>query len=78
MIQEVLRVNQVKLPINVSEKTSNQEQIAKIEKKLRKIFNMTPQDYIKYECVKKSVDSRHKPELYYVYSVEISEIEYRI
>lgn len=74
MIQEVLRVNQIKIPINVSEKTSNQEQIAKIEKKLRKIFNMTPQDYIKYECVKKSVDSRHKPELYYVYSVEISEI----
>ena len=63
---EVIRLNQLKLRVNESE--DRLVDLIKKEIKLKK------DDKLTFNCVKKSLDARKKPDLYYVYSVNIQKI----
>lgn len=60
----MIRVNQIKLPIEHSE---NQ-----LEQRIRKILKINHTQPITYQIVKKSIDARKKPELFYVYAVDVT------
>ena len=59
----MLRISQLKLPV-----THTQEQL---EKKLLKMLRMSKKDLGQYYIRKRSLDARKKPELYYVYSIDV-------
>ena len=59
----MLRISQLKLPV-----THTQEQL---EKKLLKMLRMSRKDLGQYYIRKRSLDARKKPELYYVYSIDV-------
>lgn len=59
----MIRISQIKLPINHSEN----DLVAKITKKL----NIKENNIVKYEIYKKSIDARKKPQIFYVYSVDV-------
>lgn len=59
----MLKINQLKLPINHTE----EELLAKIRKQLQ----LKPKDIFIYKITKKSIDARKKPELFYVYSIQV-------
>lgn len=59
----MLRISQLKLPV-----THTQEQI---EKKLLKMLRISRKDLGQYYIRKRSLDARKKPELYYVYSIDV-------
>ena len=58
----MIRVRQVKVFINDIDKLKNQ-----IAKKLKININ----DIIEYNIVKESIDSRHKPDIYLVYEIDV-------
>lgn len=62
----MIRINQLKLPINHSEK----ELLEKIRKTLK--LQEKKGGTFTYEITKRSIDARKKPELFYVYSVLVS------
>ena len=57
----MLKINQLKLPIDHTE----DDFLAKIRKQLK----LDKKDIFIYKILKKSIDARKKPEIYYVYSV---------
>lgn len=59
----MLRISQLKLPV-----THTQEQL---EKKLLKMLRISRKDLGHYYIRKRSLDARKKPELYYVYSIDV-------
>ena len=59
----MIRINQIKLPIGHSKK--------QLEDKIRKILKIRDGIEVEYEIFKKSLDARKKPELFYVYSVNV-------
>lgn len=59
----MLRISQLKLPV-----THTQEQL---EKKLLKMLRINRKDLRQYYIRKRSLDARKKPELYYVYSIDV-------
>ena len=59
----MLRISQLKLP-----ETHTQEQL---EKKLLKMLRISRKDLGHYYIRKRSLDARKKPELYYVYSIDV-------
>ena len=59
----MLRINQLKLPV-----THTQEQL---EKKLIKTLKINRNDMKQYRIRKRSLDARKKPELCYVYSIDL-------
>ena len=59
----MLRISQLKLPV-----THTQEQL---EKKLLKTLRIGRNDLIRFYIRKRSLDARKKPELYYVYSIDL-------
>ena len=59
----MLRINQIKLPIDHDKK--------QLEVKIRKILKLNKNTPIDYEIFKRSIDARKKPDLYYVYSVNV-------
>lgn len=59
----VIRINQIKLPI--------QHNQAQLEQKIRKTLKIKPEQVREYQIVKKSIDARKKPELFYVYAVDV-------
>lgn len=59
----MLRISQLKLPV-----AHTQEQL---EKKLLKMLRMSKKDLGQYYIRKRSLDARKKPELYYVYSIDV-------
>lgn len=59
----MLRINQIKLPIDHEKK--------QLEVKIRKILKLNKNTPIDYEIFKRSIDARKKPDLYYVYSVNV-------
>lgn len=59
----MLRISQLKLPVR-----HTQEQL---EKKLLKMLRMSRKDLGQYYIRKRSLDARKKPELYYVYSIDV-------
>ena len=60
----MIRINQIKLPIH--------HEKAQLEQKIRKLLKIKPEQLKEYQIVKKSIDARKKPELFYVYSVDVS------
>lgn len=60
----MIKVNQLKLPVNHTEKELRQ----RIQKRLK----LKPNTEFTYEIAKRSIDARKKPELYYVYSILVS------
>lgn len=68
---KVIRINQIKLPIHHEQ--------AQLEQKIQKTLKIKPEQLKTYQIVKKSIDARKKPELFYVYSVDVTvESEERI
>ena len=59
----MIRINQIKLPVTHT--------AAQLEQKLRKILKFTADTPLKYQIIKKSIDARKKPDLFYVYSVDV-------
>jgi len=63
MQNQCIRINQIKLPIQHGEKA--------LEEKIRKLLKLKKEAVIKYEIVKKSVDARNRPDIRFVYSVDV-------
>ena len=59
----MIRINQLKLPIHHQE--------LQLQQKISKTLKIKPEQIIGYQIVKKSIDARKKPELVYVYSVDV-------
>lgn len=64
----MLQVNQLKLPVEHT-KADVKRKIEK-ELELKRIFKDTPN--FSYKILKRSIDARKKPEIYYIYSVLVS------
>lgn len=61
-IKTVIRISELKLPITHTE--------AELEKEIQKVLRLKKQPFT-YECMRQSVDARKKPELFYVYTVDV-------
>lgn len=59
----MIRINQIKLPIHHKKE--------ELEQKIRKALKIAPEQLKEYHIAKKSIDARKKPELFYVYSVDV-------
>ncbi len=64
----MLRVNQIKLKYNHSDKD--------LTKAVYKALNLSKNDECEYKIFKKSIDARHKPEIMAVYSVDILSVKH--
>ena len=60
----MIQITQLKLPY--------QHSAADLEQKIRKILKLSGNQKFTYQIVKKSIDGRKKPDLYLVYSVQVS------
>lgn len=58
----VIRISELKLPVAHSE--------AELEKEIQKVLKLKHQPFT-YTCMRQSVDARKKPELFYVYTVDV-------
>ncbi|HIW21144.1 MAG TPA: FAD-dependent oxidoreductase [Candidatus Dorea intestinavium] len=56
-------INQLKLPI--------QAESSDLKKKILKTLRLRPEELLTYEITKRSIDARHKKDIYYVYSVQV-------
>lgn len=63
VVKKVLRLSQIPCKINHTKKD--------LEKAIRKALKCSDKISIDYSIVKQSIDARHKPDIYYVYSVDI-------
>lgn len=63
MQNQCIRISQIKLPIQHDQKM--------LEEKIRKILKIRKDTIIKYQIVKKSIDARNKPDIRFVYSVDV-------
>ena len=61
--QQMLRINQLKLKVGHSEE--------QLKKKLVRELKIRPEELQKFEIRRQSIDARKKPELYYVYSIDV-------
>lgn len=59
----VIRINELKLPVDHTDK--------RLEQEIRKSLRLRNESF-SYEIMRQSVDARKKPELYYVYTVDVS------
>ncbi|MDO5402913.1 MAG: FAD-dependent oxidoreductase [Eubacteriales bacterium] len=62
----MLRINQIKLRPNHDKKA--------LETAVRKVLKLKREDNVSFLVAKRSLDSRHKPDLLYIYSVDVTEI----
>ena len=60
----MIQITQLKLPYTHT--------AADLESKIRKTLRLSSNDKFTYKIVKKSIDARKKPELFYVYSCQVS------
>ena len=60
----MIRINQLKLPINSDE--------SGLDRLIRKALRLRDSDKFNYSIVKKSIDARHKDNLMYIYSVNVT------
>ena len=58
----MIRLNQVKLPVDHTE--------SDLEKKILKLLHLKPRDLLSYKIVRRSVDARKKPDIFYVYTID--------
>lgn len=59
----MLKINQIKLPVGHGKEA--------LAERIRKELRLSPGEAFSYEIVKRSLDARKKPELFYVYSVHV-------
>lgn len=59
----MLKINQIKLPVGHSEQD--------LKERIRKELRLSAHDVFSYEIIKRSLDARKKPQLYYVYCVQV-------
>lgn len=64
----MLRINQIKLKPDHSAEA--------LEHAVRKVLRVKESDQITFYIAKRSLDARHKPELLYIYSVDVTEINH--
>lgn len=62
--ESMIRINQIKLPIHHSEE--------QLEQKIRKTLKLGKEQRMEYQIAKKSIDARKKPDLSFVYSVDVT------
>lgn len=62
----MIKINQIKLPVTHSDEA--------LKKKIIKMLKLNAKTSFTYRILKKSLDARKKPELFYTYSVSV-EIE---
>lgn len=62
----MLRVNQIKLKYNHSDH--------ELDRAVHKALRLAKNEICEYAIFKKSIDSRHKPDIYAVYSVDITDV----
>ena len=60
----MIRVNQVKLPVSHSE--------ADLRKKTAKMMGVSTDQIQSMELVRQSLDARKKPDLYYLYALDVA------
>ncbi len=60
----MIRINQLKLPITHSQK--------ELEDKIYECLKLKRSEKLSYEIVKKSIDARKKPQLFYIYAVWVT------
>ena len=60
----MIRIRQIKLQIS--------HNTADLEQKICKILHLLPEDLLSYQLIRRSIDARKKPELYYTYTVDVS------
>ncbi len=74
----MLQINQIKIPVEeitsvkdgcVKNKQEIVSELACIKKKICKQFRLSPDNIIELQILKKSLDARKKPQLFWVYSV---------
>ena len=63
MQNQCIRISQIKLPVGHDQKA--------LEEKIRKLLKLKKETVIKYQIVKRSVDARNKPDIRFVYSVDV-------
>lgn len=59
----MIQINQIKLKIPHTED--------QLVKKIKSILKLKEQDFFEYKIVKRSLDARYKPELFYIYTVQV-------
>lgn len=59
----MIQISQIKLPIDARKK--------ELERKICQILNIRKEDINRWNILKRSVDARKKPDLFYVYTVEV-------
>lgn len=59
----MIKINQIKLPVGHKEK--------ELSNQIRKILRLSEKDAFSYEIMKRSLDARKKPNLFYVYTVQV-------
>ena len=59
----MIRINQIKMPLH--------HDAAALEQKIRKRLGLSGGQELRYRIIRKSIDARKKPELYYVYTVDV-------
>lgn len=59
----MLKINQIRLPVGHTEK--------ELEERIRKELRLSHKEEFSYEVIKRSLDARKKPELFYVYCVHV-------
>ena len=59
----MIKITQLKIKIPHTEET--------VQKKACRLLRISPQDVTSFRILRRSVDARNKPELYYTYTVEI-------
>lgn len=57
----MIQISQIKLPVFHTER--------ELEEKIKKILKISEKQLLSYQVVKKSIDARKKPDIYYVYTV---------
>ena len=62
-MKNMIRITQIKCPPGHTE--------GDLEKKIRKILHLKETDRIRWEIVRQSVDARKKPDIFYVYVVDV-------
>ena len=60
----MLRVQQLKLPVSHTRE--------ELEKKLRKTLKLSKEELLSWNIRRQSLDARKKPELFFVYTVDVS------
>lgn len=70
----MIRINQIKIGLE-QEKDGHKRQI--LENKIRKLLRLKDDDIFTFEIVKRSIDARKKPDIYYAYTVDIEGLKER-